>query len=153
GDQVYVVLSNGTGNLAMPQSHENADGTFSYETEAEYRARLEQLDISTLLPQYTSEAHDAGTTTQAFGPLEAPTDIFRPLNPGDAGLLSVVAFDAKSKAAGPASAVGVVADYASTVYATADHLYLLSSHWMVSGTDTGSTGQPSTLIRRLDLNG
>jgi hypothetical protein len=148
GDRVSVVVQHNFNPLPSPEYRTTDDET-AYETEAEYRARLEAIDVEGLYPRFTSGANEPEGNTQAAGPLLGFGSIYRPASPEDQSLLSVVTFDAGDPSPGPSGAVGVVAPYASTVYATADHLYLVGTRWSYSDSASSET----TVIHKIALDG
>jgi uncharacterized secreted protein with C-terminal beta-propeller domain len=149
GDRVTVVVQHNLDSLPPPETR-TTDDEYIYPTEAEYRAQLEALDITPTLPQFTSQANGPDGAVQASGPLLGFDAIYRPASPDDQSLLSVVTFDAQQAAPGPAGAVGVVAPYSATVYATADHLYLVGNRW--SYVPDGASSE-TTVIQKFALNG
>jgi uncharacterized secreted protein with C-terminal beta-propeller domain len=151
GDRVYVVLQNSLPYLPAPQVQQEGD-QYVYETEDAYRARLATLLAGVSLPGFSSQA--AGQP-DANGDEVGYDAIYEPTSPGDQTLFTVMTFDAASAAAGPSGAVGVVASGAATVYASPDHLYLLSPEWGYGGYAfvPPPTQGPTTEIQMFDLGG
>src|SRR5207244_3610137 len=91
GSTVYVALNN---YLSLPPPEYTVQGDqIVYETEAQYRARLEALDLGTVLPHYTTYTTGPDGTHQDTELLSRPEDIYQPGVPGDTNLLSVVSLD------------------------------------------------------------
>jgi hypothetical protein len=68
-----------------------------------------------------------------------PANIFRPLKPDDYNLLTVAVFDTAKGTPGPANTVSVLSSYASTVFSTASHLYVVMPDWGNYTSDSTST--------------
>jgi uncharacterized secreted protein with C-terminal beta-propeller domain len=152
GDRVYVVLQDSLPYLPSPQAQREGD-QYVYEAEDAYRARLATVLAGVSLPRFTSQA--AGQP-DANGDEVGYDAIYKPTSPGDQSLFTVMTFDAASAAAGPSGSVGVVASGAATVYASPDHLYLLSpeggyygGYAFVPAPTQGTT----TVIHMFDLGG
>src|SRR5262249_6574807 len=88
-DQLYLVLRNFLTRLPAPMI--SASGTvFQYETEDQYRARLGAADLKTLLPQVLHP--DYNRVNQSWA-LASADSTYKPGQPADTTLVSVVAFD------------------------------------------------------------
>ncbi|MGA2498927.1 MAG: beta-propeller domain-containing protein [Tepidisphaeraceae bacterium] len=97
--------------------------TYVYESEAAYRARLEAMDISTLLPGYTVTIGSTTTT----GSLVDTSKFYAQQTVSDAyGMFSVVTIDANNATPQPidtASVLGCSGD----IYMSQDSLYITST--------------------------
>ena len=105
-----------------------------YESEAAYRARLEAMPLSDLLPGYTSDA--SGQTTS--GSLITAADTYvRDLSAGVVGqnLTTLALLNLGDDAGGP-TATSTVAGYGGTIYASTDSFYLASTQWADTGGET-----------------
>jgi hypothetical protein len=98
-----------------------------YESEASYRARLEAMSLSDLLPGFESTA---GGTTRNGSLVTAPDAYMRDLGDIDVGqnLTSVALLNVGDTEGGPISTT-TVAGYGGTVYASTDALYLAGPQW------------------------
>lgn len=144
GERVYVVVRNDPGAFLEPQLRA-VSGQYVYETEAEYRARLQAAPLSQLIPQYDSRWTDAGVAQQASGHISAPNSIFRTGTVGNTSLVSVVAFNVLGTSAAPVGSVTVDTDYNTLVYASPENIYLGSTRFV--------SGGYTTLIHKLRLDG
>jgi uncharacterized secreted protein with C-terminal beta-propeller domain len=126
GDRVYVVLQNYSAVLPAPLLL-NKDGQWVYETQDEYLARIAGHEIELTQPYlYTN----SGGSLQRTGLITDPANLYQPQSFNDTSLISVLAFDVTSDSAGPVGSTSAYASYGSIVYATADHLYVVSSGWV-----------------------
>lgn len=132
GDTVYVALDNYQLNLPEPAyTIENAPlGEANrqhqvYESEASYRARLASLPLDSLLPRYTTQ----GTSANAAGVLTDARDIYKPRQPDDTNLTSLVAIGVGADNAGAIEAVTQLSAYGGTLYASQDNFYMITSRW------------------------
>ena len=118
--RLYMVLDNG---VSAP---EPLVVSGKYENEAVYRARLEAMSISDLLPQYASTG---GSSQTASGALVSAGNLWMPAGGGDPDTMFTIAlFDLNGDAGKPlasTSAIGV----AGTVYASANSMYVTSQAW------------------------
>lgn len=105
-----------------------------YESEADYRARLEGMSLQDLLPDYETTA---GGQTSDGALVTTPNAYVRDLNDEDFGqnLTTVALLDVGDAAGGPV-ATSTVAGYGGTVYATSDALYLAGNAWTEEGDQT-----------------
>src|SRR5262245_3955735 len=144
GNEVYLVVQNGLAAALLPRVV--TTGTTSrFETEAEFRARLSGDGFNALLPHlYTRPGAPDGPFVQGRL-LSDATATYKPMTPGDTNLLSVVALDTGTNASDPAGVVTAVGSFASTVYSTANHLYLVVPHFGEAG--------PSTDLEQFTLTG
>ncbi len=103
----------------------SGDTTYVYESEAAYRARLEAMDINTLLPGYTVKI--GATTTD--GSLVDTSKFYAQQTVSDAyGMFSVVTIDANDATPQPideTSLLGASGD----IYMSQDSLYVTSTAW------------------------
>src|SRR5206468_3652419 len=91
GNDVYVVVQN---TLALPAPAVHTSATdYSYETEAEYRARLAGHVLDLALPHDYTQLGDAQHPAAPTGFVSQPEDICQPLSASDTNLVSVLAFD------------------------------------------------------------
>src|SRR5205085_4790370 len=98
GDRVYVVVRNAFNGLPAPEYHVVGDENV-YETEAEYRARIQALPLDVLLPQ-----------------VSAPADIYWSASAAAGNLVTVSAFDVTATASGPVQSLTIQATYYTTLY-------------------------------------
>ncbi len=126
GDRVYVVLDNESAVLPPPAVVTDADGQPVYETQDQYLARLAGHETDLALPHLYTRPDGPNTAPVPGNPLTDPAAIYQPQSPDDTSLISVLAFDVLSDGAGPDGGTSAYAGYGSTVYATADHLYVVS---------------------------
>ncbi len=112
----------------------DANGNPMYETEAEYRARLEADPSLLTLPQVATTVGGATTTSS----LVTFPDMFVPQTSSDSWLsqgniTSVVLINTRDSAPAPKSSTSVVG-YGDTVFATQDAMYLATYDWTTGGT-------------------
>lgn len=103
-------------------------GSYIYETEAEYRARMEALPID--LPDFATYGPDG--TKVSEGDLFAATDLYRFTDEMTDNLLSIVTIDSHVAEAGPHAVTSILADGGSTIYMTPESLYVFSPRWNLS---------------------
>jgi inhibitor of cysteine peptidase len=127
GATVYVALNN---NLSLPPPEYTIQGNqIVYDTEAQYRARMEALDLGTVLPHYTTYTSGPDGTHQDTHLLTTPEDIYQPGVPGDTNLLSVISLDITAPVGGPTNTVTFLTSYGATLYAAPDNFYLATTRW------------------------
>jgi uncharacterized secreted protein with C-terminal beta-propeller domain len=148
GDQVYLVAENGAPAMPPPLVQQNGT-SYTYETEADYRARLLAMPVDQFLPQLY--AKDAKGSLQATGPLTEAANIHTPAGPGANELVTVAVFDVMSGKSGPVDSVAVLSSNPQTVYANQDDLYLISDP-LSSGSSWWSPSGIS-VIQKFTLNG
>jgi uncharacterized secreted protein with C-terminal beta-propeller domain len=144
GNQVFVVLQSSPGEQLQPLKTPAGDGLFDHETEANFRARLAADGYLAGLPDYTARVGAGGP--EATGRLAGADNTYKPVTPGAASFLSVVALDVTRGDGVPTDSVHLTGAYASAVYASADNLYLLSPDWSRSDYQT-------TRVQRVSLSG
>jgi uncharacterized secreted protein with C-terminal beta-propeller domain len=132
--RVYTVVQN---DLSFPQPLliDTQRGPV-YESEAQYRARLD-ADLLGTLPTYTTADFGAGGTAGEGSLVEG--DVYLPTTVVGQQLVSVAVFDPAADAPGPV-AVTTVAGASGEVYASQDSLYIAatdySSPWRGGGETT-----------------
>ena len=98
---------------------------YVYESEAAYRARLEAMDINTLLPGYTVKIGDTTTT----GSLVDTNKFYAQQTVSDAyGMFSVVTIDANNATPQPVDETSLLGA-SGDVYMSQDALYVTSTAW------------------------
>jgi uncharacterized secreted protein with C-terminal beta-propeller domain len=98
---------------------------YVYESGEDYRASLEAMDLTQLLPGWTSVANGVTTT----GGLADPTQIYLPATDRDlSSMFSVVTFNATDDTPQPLSSTSVVG-LSGDVYVSATSLYVTSQTW------------------------
>jgi Ca2+-binding RTX toxin-like protein len=123
-----------------------------YETEAEYRERISgTIDswIAEMFPEYRTVAAD-GTVT--IGSLVDFNDLIHLSGYSASTLLSVVSLKTDSGLASPIAAETLLASAASTVYATAEHLYVFGPGTGIATDISRSDDGTATEIRRFAWN-
>jgi uncharacterized delta-60 repeat protein len=124
GGTIYLALNNFLSSLPPPQSTTQGN-TIVYETETQYRTRLEALPLDQFLPHYTTYVNGRQDTEL----LSLPQDLYQAGVPGDTNLLSVVSLNVASGVGGPTQAVTFLTSYGDTLFAATDSFYLVSSRW------------------------
>jgi len=127
-----------------PLFPDSPKGTWAYESEASYRARLDAAWAKGVLPGY--EVSSLGGSSS--GSLVDGASTWVPLDAESSQLLSVTTFDVGDADLGP-TAVATVAGVSGTVYASAGSLYVAAAHfgsWW-DATDVGVT----TNVYRFDI--
>jgi uncharacterized secreted protein with C-terminal beta-propeller domain len=142
GGVVYVVLENDTVYLPPPITL-NDNGTWVYETQDQYLARIAGHEIDLAMPQFLTRPSGPNSGLQAAGPLTDPANVYQPRTGSDTSLITLLAFDVTSDTSGPASRASAFAGYGATIYATADHLYVVNQEW----------DSQASIIYQFDLNG
>lgn len=141
GNTVYVALHSFL-NAPPPQYTATGHG-YVYETEAAYRARVEAMPLDTILPSYTTYVGPADDTPHGPGLVTAAADIYRPTNPDDIALMSLVSFNVADAEAGPTDSLTLLTPSTGILYAGLDKFYLLSTPW--------AWGHEVTSIHQLSL--
>jgi len=147
GNQIYIVDQNTFNGLPAP-AYTSFNGEIVYETQDQYLARISGHEIDLALPHYY-----VGTTTtgdpQSMGLLTDPAQVYQPLSNTDNELTSVFSLDVTDNTTGSLNAVSVIDSYNTTIYASTNHLYLVSPNW---STQAGQGDQGSTIMQ-FALNG
>ncbi|HXG09269.1 MAG TPA: beta-propeller domain-containing protein [Gemmataceae bacterium] len=133
GSQVYLVINNPFLDQLPPPEYHCSDDECVYETEEQYRARLEGQVLDLVLPHFSSRAGRPDGEVSRSGLLSEAPSVYRPVSPDDNNLLSVVVFDIASDDPGPVHAISIMSPYGTTVYASIDHLYLVAPRWSMAG--------------------
>jgi uncharacterized secreted protein with C-terminal beta-propeller domain len=122
------------GGLIAPWPSDPSNSPTIYESEASYRARLEAMSLSDLLPGFESTA---GGSSRTGSLVAAPDAYVRDLGDLDVGqnLTSVALLNVGDSTGGPV-ATSTVAGYGGTVYASTDALYLAGPQWDSDGGET-----------------
>src|SRR5262249_56902959 len=110
---VYTVVQNDLW-VPPPEVTQTDDGTSVYESEADYRARLDEA-FANALPGYTTTDYTAGGAT-GEGSLVTGANLYIPDTVDNAQLLSVAVFDPAAGGPGPV-AVTTVAGTSGEGYA------------------------------------
>lgn len=110
--------------------------TITYESEASYRARLEAMPLSELLPSYTTTWSDGNGTHEQTGPISDPKDVCKPTGQYAYNLTTLLAFDMNGHHAGPVDSLSLFTSYGTTLYASQNNFYLLTQQWTNDGTVT-----------------
>jgi hypothetical protein len=97
----------------------------TYETEAQYRARVADTLLDTALPNYVTAAADGQTLRS--GRLVAATDTYDRNVLANGGLVSLVVFDATGTDPGPLATTGVPAGYVSQIYVSLANVYVVEN--------------------------
>ncbi len=145
--RVYVVVDS---NIAWPEPQivTGPDGIPTYESADAYRARLQAMDLTTLLPKFTTDAGGDGTIDSSGSLIDGVGD-FMPINSDAQSVLSVVMFDSSADPIGADSTSSIIAS-GGTVFATATSLYIAAPNWVPSIL-AGDWGHSSTDIYKFDL--
>jgi uncharacterized secreted protein with C-terminal beta-propeller domain len=141
--RVYVVVEN---NLSIPQPRliETDDG-YVYESEEEYRARLDVLD---LLPGYDTTDYTGEEDVYDGGSLVEGADLYLPEVITGRQLLSVAVFDPAADTCDPV-AITTIAGTSGNVYASAESLYVAATDYISPWRGGGA----STQIYKFALQG
>jgi uncharacterized secreted protein with C-terminal beta-propeller domain len=141
--RVYVVVEN---NLSIPQPRliETDDGDV-YESEEEYRARLDVLDF---LPGYSTTDYTGDDVEHGDGSLVDGADLYIPDVISGRQLLSVAVFNPAGDGCDPV-AVTTVAGTSGEIYASTDSLYIAATDYV----SPWRGGGPSTQIYKFALQG
>lgn len=146
GGTVYVAASNSFVGLPAPVAN-TVNGERFYETKDQYLARVTGHELDLALPHIYKRDAAAGGDFQPTGFVSDPAKILQPIGKDHSTLLAIAVFDTSKNASGPVNNVSVMGAYASTLYASVDHLYLVSPNWESYTTESSST------IYRFDLAG
>ena len=144
GDRLYVVLQSSALMLPTPAVVEDGHGGFMYETQTQYEARLLPRVPDLILPRSRPTAL-SGVAADSF--LSQPADVYQSRIPNVNLFESVLTFDVSAEGNGLIDAQTMMGNFATTVYAANDHLYLASTDWVTNGSDS-----PYTDSQRIDLN-
>jgi uncharacterized secreted protein with C-terminal beta-propeller domain len=147
---VYVVVQNSFTGLPAP-AFTNFNGETIYESQDSYLARIAGHEFDLALPHFYVHQNPSDLTSPLVpeGFVSDPATIYQPLSANDYNLLTVMSFDTSSNATGPSATVSVMTSYASTVYASATHLYVLSPRWASDPAFPGT----GTLVEQFNLQG
>jgi len=138
--RVYVVLNNSL-NLPDPLlSYDEASDTYTYETEADYRARLAD-NQDDWLPNYI--ATDGNGELAASGYL-LDNNVLTTQNSDTTNTISVLLFDVSDATAGPKADTSVFGIH-GTVYASTDNLYIAGRSWTGWDWRGRATAQPTEI--------
>lgn len=140
-DRAFIVMRN---YFALPEPQPWADGT-RYETESEFRARLEASPFDVEMPQWVTIDSDGN---EVSGALMSPPDIFIPERPIGQDVLSVVAFDFDADA-DVAPVTTSVLGVSGEVYASAESLYVTATSW--ANTMDWWQGERMSQVYKFDL--
>ncbi len=144
-DRMVLVVSNDfnpPSPLVVP-SLDNPE-LFFYESETDYRARLDQELDSLALPQFTVNADGFEST----GSLVDAAHFFAPDNPETYNFVSIVSFDVADAEAGPSTSTTMLG-VAGEIYVSTSNLYVASQFYTVD--DLGSWS-PTTFLYQFALN-
>jgi uncharacterized secreted protein with C-terminal beta-propeller domain len=122
---------------------------YRYETEEEYRARLEGMSLAELLPGYTTRVSGPdGQLIESSGSLVG--QIYTPPEHGDSyqwNMSSIVLMDLNESQPGPTATTNIIG-MAGQVYATGQSMYLTAPVWERT---TGWAGEERTDIYKFAL--
>lgn len=104
-----------------------------YESEEAYVARVAETIVTDVLPHYevTQEAQVA-----IGGLLNAPEEIYKPIVDDVHSLSSITVINTAASTDGIVSAATVPSNYSTTVYASADNIYLTTNQWHQDTSET-----------------
>lgn len=127
GSDMYLVLQNDILGAVTPRVVTTKAGQV-VESRSAFVRRIKSLPLGSELPHFTAMSPVGGGAIRS-GPIVVPGATIMPLLPDNSDLLSVLAFDTNSTTPGPAGSASVVGSYASTIYASTDHLYVFTPQW------------------------
>jgi len=147
-DRVYLVMQNDS-PLPEPQLTEdpNNPGTYVYESQDDYIARMQAADLDTLLPSYTTKVTGDDGQETFEGALAEAESMYIPAKPSGTALVSVAVFDVDG-GVGPVSTTSTFG-LGGQVYASSDGLYIAASSWQQ--TVGRWNWSPTTFIYKFDL--
>lgn len=123
GNHVYLVMRD---DVALPSPErirsESSPTGYVYESQEQYVDRVSGQALDLALPHSVSQGPDGQLGESRL--LSGAIDIYRPIDPDDQSLLSVVVFDMSSDVAGPVSSTSAFTGYGSEVYASTNSLYV-----------------------------
>ena len=117
--------------------------THVYETEEQYRTRLEQANLEDWLPGYQGLGSEG--EVQTSGLVSEATDIVASKHDQLQSMMSVVVLDASSDTAGIADSVSLLDNGGYQIYMSTENLYVFNSVWSPRGEET-------TEILKFDLD-
>lgn len=132
GGKLYVTTSRLLGYLPRPGVASSDSTGFTYETQAAYASTVTPTIPDLLLPHFYPSTTMASTLS---GVVSQPADIYQPRSASDNVLDSILAFDTEASGTGLLDVKSYIAGSAPTVYATMDHLYLVTSNSVVQRFD------------------
>lgn len=143
-DRIYVVIQN---NLSFPRPElkESPDGPV-FESEAEYRARLDAAFIDAL-PGFATMDYNAGGSTAGAGSLLSAGNLYLPENLESDQFVSIAIFDPAATEPAPV-AITTIAGTSGEVYASMDSLYIAATDYVSPWRDVG----PATQIYKFALD-
>jgi uncharacterized secreted protein with C-terminal beta-propeller domain len=146
GGMVYIATTNSFVGLPAPEIV-TANGEDVYETQEQYLTRVTGQELDLALPHTYTRDVGSGGKYQETGYYSDPAKILQPIGKDHTTLLTVSVFDTTKNTPGPVNDVSLLGAYASTLYASLDHLYIVSPNWEDYATESSST------IYRFDLAG
>jgi uncharacterized secreted protein with C-terminal beta-propeller domain len=134
--QVYVVLNNSP-RFVMPYVLLREDGDV-VESPEMFAQRLSETDPATFLPQFRSVDYTESGTIETTGDLLVDCgDLYKTPDADLTNLTSVLSFDLDADTIGGPVDSATVFGYVSTVYASAQNLYLVQQNWHRDETTAG----------------
>jgi uncharacterized secreted protein with C-terminal beta-propeller domain len=122
GSNVYVVTGE---NLALNPQTVGEGASQRWETEAEFRARVE-ASASEWMPSYTATRNGQSTT----GELLSPGNVYLPENSNTSDQFATVSLvDGRNAGNGVIDSASVGGNWVSTVYGTDNAIYLAGASW------------------------
>ena len=143
GNEIYVVEQNYYSGLPAP-AYTTFNGTSIYETKDQYLARIKDHELDLALPHFYTSSGDANNTLTPAGYITDPAEIFKPQSDNSYELVSVLAVDMTGDGTTTVPGASMLSVNAPTVYASTNHLYLLTSDW---------SGDGQSLIMQFTLDG
>src|SRR5581483_5329844 len=108
----------------------NFNGEIIYETKDQYLARIRGHELDLALPHvYTGTVANGGLHAAGF--LTDPAQLYQPTASNNNSLLSLFSFDVTSNTTSAPDAVSLFSYSTSVIYASQNHLYVVSPNWPV----------------------
>lgn len=102
---------------------------YQYETEASYRARLQDAIADEALPSFTARGADPDDPNMITGLVSEATEIYKPLAPDEQNLISVVTIDTRSGGPADIESASIFNSNATTTYVSSSSIYLVTPYW------------------------
>jgi inhibitor of cysteine peptidase len=147
GNQITIVDQNYFAGLPAP-AYTSFNGEIIYETKDQYLARVSGHEADLALPHvYTGSAASGGLQVAGF--LTDPAQLYKPTANNNNDLVSLFSLDVTSNTTSSINAVSLFAYSTSVVYASQNHLYVVSPNWP---SQAGQSDQGSNIFQ-FTLNG
>ncbi|MDA1052723.1 MAG: beta-propeller domain-containing protein [Planctomycetota bacterium] len=110
-----------------------------YETQDEYLAHVENEILDLAMPSF--ETTDPKGEVIASGLISKPADTYKPLTDALGNVTSIVVVDLSTETSGISASTSLITDYSSTVYASAQNIYVATNSYEGGGNSSTTLQQ------------